>query len=69
MWMRGGQVLASARVDAASVPELGGSLPPGPAFDRLLYSSDNRPQPTVRPAELGPRAGAIGIALLAADAA
>ncbi|MEY4162660.1 MAG: glucokinase [Actinomycetota bacterium] len=38
-------------------------------LDRLLYSSDNRPQPTVRPAELGPRAGAIGIALLAADAA
>jgi len=35
VWMRGGQVLASARVDAASVPELGGSLPPGPAFDRL----------------------------------
>jgi glucokinase len=38
-------------------------------LDELLYSSENRPQPAVRPAELGSRAGAIGSALLAATAA
>lgn len=38
-------------------------------FERSLYSSDLRPLPTVRPAELGERAGAIGAALLAAHSA
>ena len=39
-----------------------------PAFLRwmneVLYSPDHRPHPQLRPAELGPRAGAIGSALL-----
>ena len=35
-------------------------------FARSLYSSDARPLPAVRPAELGERAGAVGAALLAA---
>lgn len=35
VWMHGGQVLASARVDATFVPGLAGSLPQSPAFDRL----------------------------------
>ena len=40
-----------------------------PAFVKwmnvVLYSPDHRPHPVLRPAELGPRAGAIGCALLA----
>ena len=35
VWMRGGQVLASARVDPGATPGLADSLPAGPAFDRL----------------------------------
>ena len=35
VWMRGGQVLATDRIDASSVPGGADSLPPGPAFDRL----------------------------------
>ena len=35
-------------------------------FEMSLYSSDARPLPTVRAAQLGERAGAIGAALLAA---
>lgn len=35
VWMRGGQVLASSRVDAGFEPTVAGSLPSGPAFDRL----------------------------------
>ena len=35
VWMRGGQVLASGRVDASFEPGMAASLPSGPAFDRL----------------------------------
>ena len=35
VWMRGGQVLASSRVDAGFEPTVADSLPTGPAFDRL----------------------------------
>lgn len=35
VWMRGGQVLASGRVDVGFEPSMGESLPAGPAFDRL----------------------------------
>jgi CHAD domain-containing protein len=35
VWMRGGHVLASGRVDASFAPGFAGTLPAGPAFDRL----------------------------------
>lgn len=34
-------------------------------MNEVLYSPDHRPHPTLKPAVLGPRAGAIGCALLA----
>ncbi len=51
VWMRGGQVLASGRVDASYVPDLAASLPAGPAFDRLREVIEMRtllPQAAVR---------------------
>lgn len=57
-----------------SVVVVGGGVIDGwdvlhPAFtrwmDEVLYSPQHRPHPTLKPAELGPRAGAIGCALLA----
>ena len=35
VWLRGGQLLASSRVDAGFEPSMAESLPAGPAFDRL----------------------------------
>ena len=48
----------------AAAPDL--FLPPiRQWFDHLLYSPDLRPHPALLFAELGPRAGAVGAALLA----
>ena len=38
-------------------------------FDELLYAPDHRPHPRIEVAQLGPQAGAIGAALLAAGLA
>ncbi|MBU6329802.1 MAG: CHAD domain-containing protein [Acidobacteria bacterium] len=42
VWLHGGQVLASARVDAAFEPGLADTLPPGAGFDRLRDTIEMR---------------------------
>ena len=51
VWLKGGQVLASARVESGFSPDFAGSLPAGPAFDRLRELVEMRrflPVATVR---------------------